>query len=428
MKIGKLFLATLLMAAVILPASAQDRQYDVKLTIYPKEEVQQKKQEKQKKEKTQRKQNREIRKEEKAQNRFEKTYYNEPAKIEPAHKGQPDAAPVRPVVAEVTYEENGNNPYESTEVVYPDEPVKIKAQHVNADRTPVRPRETHEPVVAPAAPECEKKCDKPCEKDCKACCGDNCKACCGENCKACCGEKMCAKAQECDMRPCPMEGKPMGKMCAMYPPAFAAPLFYSNAQYRDYKRMLRAQAVQNTVRGFEGDRFYVGTNALADLVLAPNFQFEWRRDEKMGVRLTVGGFYWPWLGDNKGDSSNGGGGFWITPEIRWYLGAKRAWYAGAMAQLGYACNSYEDYTMYSYYPASTETIEEKNLMISAGGTFGYMQRINRNFGIDYNVGVGFSAIGQKSTHSQGTGWYGAFSFTQVGVSLVWGVCNKGCGK
>lgn len=413
MKIGKLFLATLLMAAVILPASAQDRQYDVKLTVYPKEEVKEKQQEKQKKEKTLRAENRKAKKEQRAQERHERVFYNEPAQIEPAHKGQPGAAPVRPVVAEVTYEENSNNPYEAVDVIHPEEPVKIKPQHVTNPRNPVRPQISHDPVAG-----CEKACAEGC-----ACCGEKCgkacdKPCCEKKCEKGCAEKTCEKGGNA----CP-EGKPMACKMGMGHHGHHGPMpvFHNNAQYRDYRKMLKKACIAESIKG-ESDRFYVGTNALADLMLAPNAQFEWRRDEKMGLRLTVGGFYMPWLSNDC--DSNGAGGFWVTPEIRWYLGAKKAWYAGAMAQFGYLCNSYEDatYSMYAY-PAETRTVKEKAMAISAGGTFGYMQRINRSFGIDYNVGVGISAIGYDNGYDS-TKWNAAFSFTQVGISLLWQVCGK----
>jgi hypothetical protein len=401
MKIGKLCLVALFIVAVILPSAAQDRQYDVKLTVYQKEDVQAQKQEKQKKEKPAKELKQKAPK-------AEKTVAAEPAKTENAREVQLGVSPTSGAIAKVTYVEEGVDKAHPKGVELRGDPTKIETQTA-----------------------CDKPCevaDKTCPDKSKACCGekkcDKCAA--GKPCekgKACCGEKKCDKCaagESCE------KGKPTCKMPKMAPCA-AAPVFYNSAQYRDYKRMLVTKAVNK----IEGSRYYIGTNALADLVLAPNVQAEWRKDEKLGVRLTVGGFYNPCL-----NGENGAGGWWITPEVRWYLGAKKAWYAGAMMQVYQACNTPgKDEVIVNANDGSTTTIpavKDKTTAISMGGTFGYMQRIKPNFGIDYNVGVGVSAIGHPKAGNptiNKTSWRAAFSFTQVGVSLVWGVgCKKSCCK
>lgn len=180
--------------------------------------------------------------------------------------------------------------------------------------------------------------------------------------------------------------------------------FGNSVQYREFRRRQLAD--------FEGKRFYLGTNALALVVGMPNINAEWRRDERMGVRLSVGGSFWSWSGEDMSV-----GGLWFNPEVRWYLGETKGWYAGPMAKVGY-------FGAYG----------EHRTSIAVGATLGYMQRVSRKFAVDYNVGVGFSAVGHDRSDEYylngvyypdgGTEWTTRFAPLKIGISLVWQTCSK----
>lgn len=381
MKIGKYFLTALLTAAIALPVLAQDKEYDVKLTIYPqevkKEEV--KKEKQAKKERMSKGNPRRADRKERAGERFENRYdnYGEPVRIE-------------------NVQGRSENTVKGEEPAYPGEPVRIQRNYPNDPAAPVRPRVSSEPVAQCPEGGCcgkeDKKCDKPCcDKPCgkqgeKPCCADK---------GACQGQMPCCPMQ---MQGCPRGGQPYG-MCAMGQQGHGM-RFMGKAQYREMRRKQLA--------GFYGDRFYLGTNLMALAVGMPNISAEWRRDESFGVRLSVGGSYMSWYDDDEAI-----GGFWINPEARWYLGGCKSWYAGPMARFGYIANNSNDH----------------RLSISVGGTFGYMQRVSKKFAVDYNVGVGFSAIGDYdgyyySPEGATTEWRAAFTPLKVGISFVWLTCNK----
>lgn len=194
--------------------------------------------------------------------------------------------------------------------------------------------------------------------------------------------------------------------------------YMNSVQYREWRRKQWTD--------FEGDRFYLGTNALALVTLAPNVNMEWRRNEKFGLRLSVGGFYCPWIKNDK--KKNGAGGFWITPEARWYLGKDKAWYAGAMAQFGYLGNCYKEteYLIGGAGDSYERNIDEHYMAVSVGATLGYMQRVSKKFSVDYNVGVGVSGVGHYDGYYSDatTSWRAAFSPVKVGISFIWQTCSK----
>ncbi len=354
MKIWKYTLAALLMSAVVLPLSAQDKQYDVKLTVYPKEsQVDQKtrKKEEKRREKNFRDEYRDERKVEKSARQAERLNF---------------------------------------------EPVGIERVQSDTSVVPVSPKESCDPAACPS-------CGKP---ECGGCGKD-----CGKWCdKPCCAEKRCDAPHYAGYGQMP---------CGM-------PIFGCNAQYRDFKKMMHGRAVED----FYGSAFYVGTNLLADVLLAPNVSLEFRRDERIAFRLNMGGFYWPWVGDSDNNYDNSGiGGFWVTPEVRWYIGENRSWYAGVMAQYAWAQKvERNEYCLAdSGYPdpCFTDTYKERRMAVSLGGSFGYMQRIKSNFAIDYNLSAGVSAVAYGDNIAPaGLDWKCAFSVTNIGVSLVWKACSK----
>lgn len=215
------------------------------------------------------------------------------------------------------------------------------------------------------------------------------------------GDKMQGGGQCGEMQGCPMNMKGRQEMRSMRQQGNGMPLMNS-VQYREFRRRQLAD--------FYGNRFYLGTNALALVVGMPNINAEWRRDERFGVRLSVGGSLWTW--DGGGTTI---GGFWFNPELRWYLGAGKGWYAGPMAKVGYIGAD-----------------GERRTSIAVGATLGYMQRVSRKFAVDYNIGVGFSAVGDHNSyyyHDYGyvtptTDWNMRFAPLKAGISLVWQTCSK----
>lgn len=149
-------------------------------------------------------------------------------------------------------------------------------------------------------------------------------------------------------------------------------------------------------------------NLLRWATLTPDLGMEWRISPSWGI--AVNGSWTSWtMSDN-----NFRYAFWeVMPEVRWYLGEKRAWYVGAMFKTGQF-----DYKL-------TKTGKQGDLT-GGGITGGYQLRVNKSLNIDFSLGLGYLNADYEKYEvidgvrvSQGTkteGWWGPIN---AGISLVW---------
>lgn len=149
-------------------------------------------------------------------------------------------------------------------------------------------------------------------------------------------------------------------------------------------------------------------NLLRWATLTPDLGLEWRISPSWGI--AVNGSWTSWtMSDN-----NFRYAFWeVMPEVRWYLGEKRAWYVGAMFKTGQF-----DYKL-------SKTGKQGDLM-GGGITGGYQLRVNKALNIDFSLGLGYLNADYEKYEvidgvrvSQGTkaeGWWGPIN---AGISLVW---------
>ena len=103
----------------------------------------------------------------------------------------------------------------------------------------------------------------------------------------------------------------------------------------------------------------------------------------------------------------------VAPEVRYYMGEKKAWYLGAMFKAG----------QFNY--KLSETGKQGDLM-GGGITAGYQLRLNKALNLDFNLGLGYlNADYEKYEVIDGVrvcrgnetkDWWGPIN---AGVTLVW---------
>ena len=103
----------------------------------------------------------------------------------------------------------------------------------------------------------------------------------------------------------------------------------------------------------------------------------------------------------------------VAPEVRYYMGEKKAWYLGAMFKAG----------QFNY--KLSETGKQGDLM-GGGITAGYRLRLNKALDLDFNLGLGYlNADYEKYEVIDGVrvrrgnetkDWWGPIN---AGVTLVW---------
>ena len=103
----------------------------------------------------------------------------------------------------------------------------------------------------------------------------------------------------------------------------------------------------------------------------------------------------------------------VAPEVRYYMGEKKAWYLGAMFKAG----------QFNY--KLSETGKQGDL-IGGGITGGYQLRLNKALNLDFNLGLGYlNADFEKYEVIDGVrvrrgnetkDWWGPIN---AGVTLVW---------
>ena len=149
-------------------------------------------------------------------------------------------------------------------------------------------------------------------------------------------------------------------------------------------------------------------NLLRWATLTPDFGLEWRICPSWGIAVNGSWTSWNWSDKDRRYA------LWeVAPEIRYYMGEKKAWYLGAMFKAG----------QFNY--KISETGKQGDLM-GGGITTGYQLRLNKALTLDFNLGMGYlNADFEKYEVIDGVrvrcgnetkNWCGPIN---AGVTLVW---------
>lgn len=174
-------------------------------------------------------------------------------------------------------------------------------------------------------------------------------------------------------------------------------------------------ALQNALAGTLSDikitndyHLSLRANLLRWATLTPDLGVEWRICPSWGIAVNGSWTSWTWSDKDRRYA------LWeVAPEIRYYMGEKKAWYLGAMFKAG----------QFNY--KLSETGKQGDLM---GGsiTAGYQLRLNKALALDINLGLGYlNADFEKYEVINGVrvrrgnetkDWCGPIN---AGVTLVW---------
>ena len=149
-------------------------------------------------------------------------------------------------------------------------------------------------------------------------------------------------------------------------------------------------------------------NLLRWATLTPDLGLEWRFCPSWGIAVNGSWTSWNWSDKDRRYA------LWeVAPEIRYYMGEKKAWYLGAMFKAG----------QFNY--KISETGKQGDLM-GGGITTGYQLRLNKALTLDFNLGMGYlNADFEKYEVIDGVrvrcgnetkNWCGPIN---AGVTLVW---------
>ena len=149
-------------------------------------------------------------------------------------------------------------------------------------------------------------------------------------------------------------------------------------------------------------------NLLRWATLTPDLGVEWRICPSCGIAVNGSWTSWTWSDKDRRYA------LWeVAPEIRYYMGEKKAWYLGAMFKAG----------QFNY--KLSETGKQGDLM-GGGITAGYQLRLNKALALDFNLGLGYLNAdyekyevidGVRVRHGNETkNWCGPIN---AGVTLVW---------
>lgn len=149
-------------------------------------------------------------------------------------------------------------------------------------------------------------------------------------------------------------------------------------------------------------------NLLRWTTLTPDLGLEWRICPSWGIAVNGSWTSWTWSDKDRRYA------LWdVAPEVRYYMGEKKAWYLGAMFKTG----------QFNY--KLSETGKQGDLM-GGGITAGYQLRLNKALALDFNLGLGYlNADFEKYEVIDGVrvrcgnetkDWCGPIN---AGVTLVW---------
>ena len=174
-------------------------------------------------------------------------------------------------------------------------------------------------------------------------------------------------------------------------------------------------ALQNTLAGTPSEtkittdyHLFLRANLLRWATLTPDLGLEWRICPSWGIAVNGSWTSWTWSDKDRRYA------LWeVAPEVRYYIGEKKAWYLGAMFKAG----------QFNY--KISETGKQGDLM-GGGITTGYQLRLNKALTLDFNLGLGYlNADFEKYEVIDGVrvrcgnetkNWCGPIN---AGVTLVW---------
>ena len=148
-------------------------------------------------------------------------------------------------------------------------------------------------------------------------------------------------------------------------------------------------------------------NLLRWATLTPDLGLEWRICPSCGIAVNGSWTSWTWSDKDRRYA------LWeVVPEIRYYMGEKKAWYLGAMFKAG----------QFNY--KISETGKQGDLM-GGGITAGYQLRLNKALDLDFNLGLGYLNVDFEKYEviddvrvrrgNETKDWYGPIN---AGVTLV----------
>ena len=185
---------------------------------------------------------------------------------------------------------------------------------------------------------------------------------------------------------------------------------YCNSQSSEAENIATAKIRANRVKSEPITRAEISlrANLLRWATLTPDFGVEWRICPSWGIAVNSSWTSWSWSDKDRRYA------LWeVAPEVRYYMGEKKAWYLGAMFKAG----------QFNY--KLSETGKQGDLM-GGGITAGYQLRLNKALALDFNLGLGYlNADYEKYEVIDGVrvrrgnetkDWWGP---TNAGVTLVW---------
>ena len=174
-------------------------------------------------------------------------------------------------------------------------------------------------------------------------------------------------------------------------------------------------ALQNALAGTLSDpkitndyHLSLRANLLRWATLTPDLGLEWRICPSCGIAVNGSWTSWTWSDKDRRYA------LWeVAPEVRYYMGEKKAWYLGLMFKTG----------QFNY--KLSETGKQGDLT-GGGITAGYQLRLNKALTLDFNLGLGYlNADFEKYEVIDGVrvrcgnetkNWCGPIN---AGVTLVW---------
>lgn len=154
----------------------------------------------------------------------------------------------------------------------------------------------------------------------------------------------------------------------------------------------------------------ISANLLRWASLTPDLGIEWRICPSIGIRVNGSWTSWTW-----NDAGRRYALWEISPEIRWYIGENKRWYAG----LAYKAGQFH----YKFSP-----IGQQGDLTGGGVTGGYHLKLARNLSLDFNLGIGYLHAKYERYHlidgvrvrygqnPRTRNWWGPVN---AGVSLTW---------
>ena len=174
-------------------------------------------------------------------------------------------------------------------------------------------------------------------------------------------------------------------------------------------------ALQNTLAGTPSEtkitndyHLSLRANLLRWATLTPDLGVEWRICPSWSIAVNGSWTSWTWSDKDRRYA------LWeVDPEVRYYMGEKKAWYLGAMFKAG----------QFNY--KLSDTGKQGDLM-GGGITAGYQLRLNKALDLDFNLGLGYLNADYEKYEvidgvrvrkgSETKDWWGPIN---AGVTLVW---------